>query len=73
MVVRYGRNDNIMTAKVSKVVQKVPIDEKWWPTDDYTISHPIDICTATIKNIRCMHTVSTNQVSDIFHFNDNIR
>ena len=35
------------------------------------VSHSIDICTVPIKNIRNMHAVSTNQVADILHFNDN--
>ena len=35
------------------------------------VSHSIDICTVTIKNIRNIHTVSTNQIADILHFNDN--
>ena len=35
------------------------------------VSHSIDICTVPIKNIRNMYAVSTNQVADILHFNDN--
>ena len=35
------------------------------------VSHSIDICTVAIKNIRNMHAVSTNQIADILHFNDN--
>ena len=30
----------------------------------------IDIYTVATKNIRNMHAVSTNQIVDIFHFND---
>ena len=29
------------------------------------------ICTVAIKNIKNMHAVSTNQIADILHFNDN--
>ena len=29
------------------------------------------ICTVAIKNIRNTYAVSTNQVADILHFNDN--
>ena len=32
----------------------------------------IDICMVAIKNIRNMHAVSTNQIADILHFNDNL-
>ena len=35
------------------------------------VSHSIDICTVAITNIRNMHAVSTNQIADIFYFNDN--
>ena len=35
------------------------------------ISHSIDVCTVVNKNIRNMHTVSTNQTADILHLNDN--
>ena len=35
------------------------------------VSYSIDICTVAIKNIRNMHAVSTNQIADILHFNDN--
>ena len=34
------------------------------------VSHYIDISTVTIKNIRNMSAVSTNQVADILHSND---
>ena len=33
--------------------------------------HSIDICMVKIKN-RNMHTVLTNQITDIWHFNDKI-
>ena len=39
------------------------------------VSHSIDICTEAIKNIKKyqkMHTVSTNQIADILHLNDNV-
>ena len=35
-----------------------------------SISHSIDICTGAIKNIRNVQAVSTNQITDILHFND---
>ena len=34
------------------------------------VSHFIDVCTVAIKNIRNMHTDSTNQIAGILHFND---
>ena len=34
------------------------------------VSHFIDICIVAIKNIRNMHAVSTNQITDILYFND---
>ena len=37
----------------------------------FPVSHSIDICTVAIKNIKNMHAVSTNQLADILHFNDN--
>ena len=43
-----------------------------YPASLSCVSHSIDICTVAIKNIRNMHAVSTNQIADIFHFNDNI-
>ena len=30
------------------------------------------ICTVAIKNIKNMHAVSTNQIADILHFNNNV-
>ena len=30
------------------------------------------ICTVAVKNIRNMHTVSTNKITDILHFNNNL-
>ena len=42
-----------------------------YPTSLSCVLHIIDICTVAIKNIRKKHAVSTNQVADIFHFNDN--
>ena len=36
------------------------------------VSHSIDICTVAIKNIRNMHAASTNQIADIFNFNDKL-
>ena len=35
------------------------------------VSHSVDICTVAIKNIWNMQAVSTNQIADILHFNDN--
>ena len=36
------------------------------------VSHAIkNICTAAIKNIRNMQSVSTDQIADALHFNDN--
>ena len=34
------------------------------------VSHPIDIFTVAITNIRNMQAFSTNQIVDILHFND---
>ena len=34
------------------------------------VSHSINICTVTIKNVGNIHAVSTNQIPDILHFND---
>ena len=31
----------------------------------------LDICAVAVKNIRNMHAVSTNQIADSLHFNDN--
>ena len=42
-----------------------------YPASFSCVSHSIDICTVAIKIIRNMHAVSTNQVADILHFNDN--
>ena len=42
-----------------------------YPTSLSCVLHIIDICTVAIKNIRKKHAVSTNQVADILHFNDN--
>ena len=36
------------------------------------IYHSMDICTVTIKNIKNMHAISTNQIADILHFNDKV-
>ena len=41
------------------------------PTKLSCVSHSIDICTVAIKNIKNMHAVSTFQMEDILHFNDN--
>ena len=35
------------------------------------VSHSIDIYTVVIKNIKTMHVLSTNQIADILHYNDN--
>ena len=35
------------------------------------VSDSIDIWTVAVKNIRNMHAVLTNQITDILHFNDN--
>ena len=35
------------------------------------VSHSIDICTVAIKNIRNIRAISTNQIVDILHFNNN--
>ena len=42
-----------------------------YPTSLSCVSHYINICTVTIKNIRNMHAVSTNQIANILHFNNN--
>ena len=42
-----------------------------YPASLSCVSHSIDNCTVTIKNIRKMHAVSTNKIADILHFNDN--
>ena len=41
-----------------------------YPAWLFCVSHSIDICMVAIENIRNMHTVSTNQIADILHFND---
>ena len=41
------------------------------PASARITSHLIDICTVAIKNIRNMHAVSTNQITDSLHFNGN--
>ena len=42
-----------------------------YPTSLFYVSRSIDICTVAIKNIKTMHGVSTNQIADILHFNNN--
>ena len=42
-----------------------------YPTLLSSVSHSIAIHTVVIKNIRNMHAVSTNQIADILHFNNN--
>ena len=42
-----------------------------YPASLSRVSHPIDICTVAINNIRNMHAVSTNQIADILYLNDN--
>ena len=39
----------------------------------FTFHHSIDICTVVIKNIKNIHAVSTNQIADILHYNDNTK
>ena len=41
-----------------------------YPSSLPCISHSY-VCTVVNKNIRNMHAVSTNQIEDILHFNDN--
>ena len=41
------------------------------PASISCVSHSIHTCTVAIKSIRNMHAVSTNQIADILHFNDN--
>ena len=41
-----------------------------YPASLSCVSNSNVICTAAIKNIRNMHAVSTNQITDILHFND---
>ena len=41
-----------------------------YPASLSCVSHFIDVCTVAIKNIRNMHTDSTNQIAGILHFND---
>ena len=36
------------------------------------LSHSIGICTIAIKNMKNMHAVSTNEIVNIFHFNDKV-
>ena len=42
-----------------------------YPSSLSRVSHSINICTVAIKNIRNMHAVSTSQIANILHFNDN--
>ena len=35
------------------------------------VSHSTDLWNEVIQNIRYMHAVSTSQIADILHFNDN--
>ena len=42
-----------------------------YPASVSCVSHSIDICTVAIKNIRHMHAVTSNQIADVVHFNDN--
>ena len=44
---------------------------KCYPSQLSCVSHSINIFTLAIKNIRNMHAVSTNQIADFLHFNDN--
>ena len=44
-----------------------------YPALLFCVSRFIDICTVAIKNIRNMHAVSTNQIADVLHFNDNAK
>ena len=34
------------------------------------VSHSIVICMVAVKNLKNIHTVSTNQIADILHFNN---
>ena len=43
------------------------------PPSFLAFHNSIDICKVTIKNIKNMHAVSTNQIADILHFNDNTK
>ena len=43
-----------------------------FPVQPLSVSHSTDVCTAEVKNIRNMHVLSANQISDIFQFNDNL-
>ena len=46
-------------------------DESFFPVSILRARHSIDICTIKTKNIRNMHAVLTNQITDIWYFNDN--
>ena len=35
-------------------------------------SHSIDICTVAIKSLKNIYAVSTNQIADILHFNNQV-
>ena len=41
-----------------------------YPAYLFCVSYSIDICKVVIKNIKNMHTVSTNQIADILYYND---
>ena len=43
----------------------------FFPASVLRAIHSIDICKVKIKNIRNMHAVLTNQITDVWHFNDN--
>ena len=46
-------------------------NELFFPTSILRAIHSIDICRVKTKSIRNMNAVLTNQIIDIWHFNDN--
>ena len=44
----------------------------YFPASILRAIHSIDICTVKIKNIRNMYAILTNQITDIWHFNDKL-
>ena len=43
-----------------------------YPASLSCLSNSINICTVAVTNIRNMHTVSTNQIADILHYNNQV-
>lgn len=55
---------------VSNVLKFVCPERIIFPSSIVHAIQSIDICTVKIKNIWNTHTVLTNQIAEILHFND---